>query len=42
MRAALVGSPVHMVVMVVPVLLETMVGNRAVVAGSRAAAGSAR
>ncbi len=42
MRAALVGNPVHMVVMAVPVLLETMADSRAIVAGSRAAAGFER
>ncbi len=39
MRAALVGSFVHMVVMAAPVLLVKMADSRAVVAGSRATAG---
>ncbi len=41
MRAAVVGSPVHTVEMAV-LLLETMADSRAIVAGSRAAAGFVR
>ncbi len=42
MRAVVVGSPVHTVVMAAPVLLEKMAGSKAVVAGNRVTAGSAR
>ncbi len=39
-KAAQAGSPVHMVEMAALALLETMADSRAVVADSRAAAGS--
>ena len=41
-RAAQAGSPVRMAEMAAPVPREKTVGSRAVVAGSRAAAGSVR